>query len=69
MALCISDGEHNLEKLTQSVEEDVVPILEGIDGVSDVQVTGQQLEKVNIEFDEEKLNEYELDQDTVEQID
>lgn len=68
MALSISDNEHSLEELTNSVEQDVVPALEGIDGVSDVQVTGQQMKQVNITFDEDALNEYGLDQDTVEQI-
>lgn len=68
MALSISDNEHSLEELTNSVEQDVVPALEGIDGVSDVQVTGQQMKQVNIVFDEDALNEYGLDQDTVEQL-
>ncbi|WP_339183728.1 efflux RND transporter permease subunit [Oceanobacillus sp. FSL W7-1293] len=68
MALSISDNAHSLEELTNSVEQDVVPALEGIEGVSDVQVTGQQMNEVNIEFDEEALNEYGLDQDTIEQI-
>ena len=68
MALSISDGEHSLEELTKSVDEDVVPVLEGIEGVSDVQVTGQQMKKVNIDFDEDKLKEYGLTQDTIEQV-
>lgn len=68
LALSISDGDHSLEELTTTVNEDVVPILEGIDGVSDVQVTGQQMKKVNIDFDEDKLKEYGLTQDTIEQV-
>lgn len=68
MALSISDGNHSLEELTKSVDEDVVPVLEGIEGVSDVQVTGQQMEKINIDFDEDKLNEYGLTQETMEQL-
>ena len=68
MALSISDGNHSLEELTKSVDEAVVPVLKGIEGVSDVQVTGQQMEKINIDFDEDKLNEYGLTQETMEQL-
>src|SRR5699024_6579232 len=41
---------------------------EGIDGVSDVQITGQQLQKVVMDFDDEKLEENGLTEDTVKQI-
>ena len=68
LALSISNGDHSLEELTTTVDEDVVPVLEGVDGVSDVQVTGQQMEKVNMTFDEDKLEEYGLTQDTIEQV-
>ena len=68
LALSVSNGENSLEELTTTVDEDVVPVLEGIDGVSDVQVTGQQMEKVTIAFDDDKLEEYGLTEDTIEQM-
>ncbi|WP_258871670.1 efflux RND transporter permease subunit, partial [Halobacillus trueperi] len=46
-------------------EEEIVPSLEGLEGVADVQVSGQQLEEVRIDLDEEALNERGLDQDTI----
>lgn len=68
LALSVSDADKSLEELTKTVDDDVVPVLEGKEGVSDVQVTGQQLEKVNMEFDDDKLEEYGLTQDTIEQV-
>ncbi|WLV25243.1 efflux RND transporter permease subunit [Aciduricibacillus chroicocephali] len=68
LALSLSDAKHSLKDLTQRVEKDVVPALSGIDGVADVQVTGQQLEKVNLDFDKKKLAQYGLTEKSVEQI-
>lgn len=68
IALSISNGNNGLAELTNIIEADVVPILEGIDGVFDVQVTGQHLEKVSMTFNEEKLQEYGLTQDSIEKI-
>lgn len=68
LALSMSDSNHSLKDLTQRVEKDVVPTLKGIDGVADVQVTGQQLEKITLDFDQKKLAKYGLTEDTVEKI-
>ncbi|ASK61210.1 Swarming motility protein SwrC [Virgibacillus phasianinus] len=68
IALSISDENHSLEQLTTTVEEDVVPKLEGLEGVSDAQITGQQVQKVTIDFDKEKLAEYGLSEDTIKQL-
>lgn len=68
IALSISNPDQSQEQLTKTVEKDVVSGLQGIDGVSDVQVTGQQLQKVTIDFDDDKLKKYGLDEDTVEQL-
>ncbi|WP_269409872.1 efflux RND transporter permease subunit [Lentibacillus daqui] len=68
IALSISNPDQSQEQLTKTVEKDVVSGLQGIDGVSDVQVTGQQLQKVTIDFDDDKLEKYGLDEDTVEQL-
>ncbi|WP_404450942.1 efflux RND transporter permease subunit [Virgibacillus necropolis] len=68
IALSISDADHTLEQLTTTVEKDVVPTLEGIEGVSDAQITGQQVQKVNINFDEDQLAKYGLNLKTIKQL-
>lgn len=68
MALSVSDSKHSLKDLTKTVEKDIVPALKGIDGVADVQVTGQQLEKVTLKYDKEKMTQYGLTEDSVEQV-
>src|SRR5699024_3081864 len=65
LALSISEFDRSLEELTTKVESDALPALEGIDGVSDVQITGQQLQKVVKDFDDEKLEENGLTEDTI----
>ena len=67
LALSISGANKTVEELTAAVEENVLPVLEGVEGVSDVQ-SGQQLKKVTIDFSEEKLTKYELTQETIQQI-
>lgn len=68
IALSISDGDHSLEQLTTMVEGDVVPALEGVEGVSDAQITGQQVQKVNINFNADQLTKYGLTQSTIQQL-
>lgn len=68
MTLSVSDSKRTAEAMTTVVENDVLPALEGIDGVADVQITGQQLKKVTMDFDEEQLKKYGLSQDTIQQI-
>lgn len=68
LALSISDSDRSLEELTTKVESDALPALEGIDGVSDVQITGQQLQKVVMDFDDEKLEENGLTEDTIKDL-
>ncbi|GAA0614216.1 efflux RND transporter permease subunit [Virgibacillus siamensis] len=60
IALSVSDGDNSLSKLTDKVEKDIVPELEGLQGVSDVEVSGQQIQKVTIDFDEKKMAQYGL---------
>ncbi|MYL49629.1 MMPL family transporter [Halobacillus litoralis] len=65
VSLSAINGDGSLEQLTTTVEEEVVPALEGLEGVADVQVSGQQLEEVRIDLDEEEMNERGLDQETI----
>ena len=52
MALSVSDKNQSLADLTDRVEKDIVPRLEGIEGVSSVQVSGQQVQEVDLKFDD-----------------
>ncbi len=64
----IAHDDMDLATLTQLVEEDIVPSIEGLDGVGSVEVSGQQLEEVQLIFDQEKLSELGLTEDTVTQV-
>lgn len=68
LSFSITDSKKSLKDLTKTVEDKVLPSLKGIEGVADVQISGQQLEKVNLTFDQKKLSQYGLTEDTVKQI-
>lgn len=68
MAVSISNNGQSLEELTATIEDDVIPELEGIDGLQEAQITGQQMQEVSISFLEDKLAEYNLDEETVTQL-
>src|SRR5699024_5276840 len=55
MSISISDSDHSLEQLTETVEKNVIPALEGIDGLSEAQIAGQQTQEINIKFSDEEL--------------
>ncbi|RYL91495.1 efflux RND transporter permease subunit [Sporolactobacillus sp. Y61] len=61
------DGE-SLEKLSSQVKNDLLPAVEGVDGVSSVTLSGQQSEQVQIAFKESQLKKYGLSQDSVIQL-
>src|SRR5699024_8680478 len=42
--------------------------IEGIEGVAEVQIAGQQLKEVSVKFDEEKLMEFGLTEETITQL-
>jgi HAE1 family hydrophobic/amphiphilic exporter-1 len=68
MAVSISDKNRSIEELTTVVEKDILPELEGIDGLADAQVSGQQTEQISLTFDEKALEKHGLDENTVEQL-
>lgn len=68
LSLSISDSEKSLEELTKTVEETVLPQIEGVSGLSDAQISGQRLEKVTMAFKEEALASYGLTADAVQQF-
>ncbi|HSP21270.1 MAG TPA: efflux RND transporter permease subunit [Planococcus sp. (in: firmicutes)] len=68
LTLSISDEEQSLEELTKTVEDTVLPEIEGVAGLSDAQISGQRLEKVTMAFDEEAMARSGLTQDAVQQV-
>lgn len=65
ISLSITHPNESLAELTETVERHVVPELEGIDGVDSVEVAGQQMQEVHIQFDEQKLKQYGLTEQAV----
>ncbi|MGM0840517.1 MAG: efflux RND transporter permease subunit [Bacillota bacterium] len=68
IALSVANDDQSLAQLTSTVEETIVPQLEGVDGVASVQVSGQQVQEAQVVFDQEKLVEYGLTEETVQNI-
>ncbi len=68
MSLSVSNREQSLAELTKSVEEEVIPSLEGIVGVSSVQISGQQVEEVQLAFNKEKMKQVGLNEETVKNV-
>ncbi|MGM9988562.1 MAG: efflux RND transporter permease subunit [Bacillaceae bacterium] len=65
VAISAASDSESLDGLTKQVENQVLPALKGIDGVSSVQVTGQQVQEVSLKFDDQKMAKLGLDKDTV----
>ncbi|PAF29959.1 efflux RND transporter permease subunit [Paenibacillus sp. 7516] len=66
VSLSLSDKDGgDLEQLTRLVESDIQPALEDIDGVAQVQVSGQYVKEVQLKFNQDKMNELGLTEDTV----
>ncbi|UOR11104.1 efflux RND transporter permease subunit [Halobacillus amylolyticus] len=68
VSLSVINKEQSLDELTTTVEDQVVPSLEGIEGVADVQVSGQQVQEVQIDFDEAALEERGMNVETVQNL-
>jgi hydrophobic/amphiphilic exporter-1 (mainly G- bacteria), HAE1 family len=68
MSLSISSENHDLAQLTDLIETHILPEIEGIDGIAQTQISGQYVEEVVIHFDDEKLAQFGLDQETVQNL-
>lgn len=69
VSLSLSDKESgSLEDLTRITENDIKPVLEDLDGVASVQIAGQFVREVSLKFDQAKLKELGLSEDTVKGI-
>lgn len=54
LALSVSSTEEDIVELTSTVEDILLPKIEKIDGVASAEITGQHIEEVEFNFDEEK---------------
>lgn len=69
VSLSLSDKEAgSLEDLTRITENDIKPALEDLDGIASVQIAGQFVREVSLKFDQAKLKELGLTEDTVKGI-
>ncbi|GGB08115.1 efflux RND transporter permease subunit [Macrococcus hajekii] len=60
-----SNDVNDLKSLTQKIKDDLLPQLEGVEGVSSVSFSGQEVEQVELQFDEDKLKKEGLTQESV----
>lgn len=67
ISLSAKNGE-SLEDLTRLAENEIAPAFEDVDGVASVQVSGQYTREVALKFDQEKMNELGLTEETVKNI-
>lgn len=68
LALSVSSDTEDIAELTATVEDVIVPKLEGIDGVSSVSISGQHVNKVEIEYDQAKMASLGVTEDDVKQM-
>ena len=68
IALSVSSSEEDIVELTSTVEDLVLPKLNKIDGVASATVTGQHIEQVSFTYDEAKMKELGLTEDSVKQM-
>ncbi|MCO7177129.1 efflux RND transporter permease subunit [Sporolactobacillus kofuensis] len=64
-SLSVSAKHLSLGKLSDRVENDLLPEVESVDGVSSVTLSGQQKEDIQISFKANQLKKYGLTQDNV----
>ncbi|MGE7885188.1 efflux RND transporter permease subunit [Bacillus sp. NPDC094077] len=68
ISLSVASKNESLATLTENVEKNVIPGLKGLDGVASVQISGQQVDEVQLVFKKDKMKELGLSEDTVKNI-
>lgn len=68
ISLSVANDSKSLDQLTNSVEKEILPALEGLDGVSSVKITGQEVKEVQLVFKDDMLKKYGLSKETVQNI-
>jgi multidrug efflux pump subunit AcrB len=67
-ALSISSKTEDIVELTSTVEDIILPKIEKIDGVASATITGQHIEEVQLTYNDAKMAQYGLKEDTVKQM-
>ncbi|CAM3479658.1 efflux RND transporter permease subunit [Paenibacillus lupini] len=68
ISLSVANDSQSLDQLTDLVNSSILPELQGIAGVADVQISGQNVMQGQIEFDQAKLAQHGLTEDMVKGI-
>ncbi|WP_459502820.1 efflux RND transporter permease subunit [Bacillus sp. C1] len=68
ISLSIASKGESLSALTEKVEKNIVPGFKGLDGVASVQISGQQVDEVQLVFKKDKMKELGLSEDTVKNL-
>lgn len=68
VALSVSSTTEDIVELTSTVEDVILPKIEKIDGVASATITGQHIEEVQLTYNEAKMAEFGLKEDTVKQM-
>ncbi|MCM3586675.1 efflux RND transporter permease subunit [Mesobacillus maritimus] len=68
VALSVSSSTEDIVELTSTVNDLLLPKIEKLDGVASATITGQHIEEVEFTYDEEKMAELGLTEDTVKQM-
>jgi Cation/multidrug efflux pump len=64
-AVSVSAGNESLETLSNRVKNNLLPAFQGVNGVSSVTLSGQQVQSIQIAFKEASLKKYGIDPNTV----
>ncbi|MBD8067639.1 efflux RND transporter permease subunit [Bacillus sp. PS06] len=68
VALSVSSEGEDIVELTSTVEEVILPKIEKIEGVASATITGQHIEEVELTYNEDKMAELGLTEDSVKQM-
>ncbi|WHY01145.1 efflux RND transporter permease subunit [Neobacillus sp. DY30] len=68
VALSVSSTTEDIVELTSTVEDNILPKIEKIDGVASATITGQHIEEVQLTYNDTKMAEFGLIEDTVKQM-
>lgn len=68
MALSVSSEAEDIVELTSTVEEVLLPKIEKLDGVGNATITGQHIEEVELQYNQERLEELGLTEQDIKDI-
>ncbi|MFC3767292.1 efflux RND transporter permease subunit [Paenibacillus sp. GCM10012303] len=68
ISLSVSGKTKQLEEVTRLVQDELRPMLEGIDGAGSVSISGQYVQEVELTFDRAKMAELGIGEETVKAI-